>query len=298
MFVGQRSLLSACLALAFVTCCTLAAWRSLRPPTATTPPVRTLLTFGDAAPRAISEAVAPDLAWVATGTREGKILLRSGDCGRLLFGWQAHSEPVTALAAFAGCPRLVSASRDGEVRIWSITLQGAERVATTLVGGPVLSAAVSPDGQALALGSVGKITLWRIGTCGLSPDGELVAPDQYLISALAFSPDGRLLAASGTGDGLARVWRLGEAGPPAALEASAEATARGLCFTPDGGGLMVLDTDGNLSRRALDGVEHWRRRLPIPACRHGAFSADGHYLLIGHFNGSARLLALSEQEHE
>lgn len=75
-----------------------------------------------------------------------------------------HSQPVTSLVTLPNDPnQIVSGSTDGSVRQWNIEGQA---VRTMNHGGPVVSVAVSPDGQKIASASTNKIAkLWN-GTNG------------------------------------------------------------------------------------------------------------------------------------
>ena len=75
-----------------------------------------------------------------------------------------HSQPVTSLATLPNDPtQIISGSTDGSVRQWNT---GSQAVRTMNHGGPVVSVAVSPDGQKIVSASTNKIAkLWN-GTNG------------------------------------------------------------------------------------------------------------------------------------
>jgi WD40 repeat protein len=67
----------------------------------------------------------------------------------------------------------------------------------------VLSVAFSPDGQALASGSLDNtIRLWDAASGALL---RTLKGHTYTVRSVAFSPDGRALA-SGSWDGTVRLW--------------------------------------------------------------------------------------------
>jgi WD40 repeat protein len=151
-----------------------------------------------------------------------------------------------------------------------------------------LSAASSPDGKTLAVGHVGAISLWQVDPDRLTPAGRLDTPP-FPTCALAFAPDGGTLAAGNCGDGLVRVWRLGDGGVPERLDGSDDYQVRALAFSADGRALFVLDTDSNIV--CLDLADHRRTvvRLGMPPVRGGAFGPDGRQVLAANFDGLARL---------
>jgi WD40 repeat protein len=182
---------------------------------------------------------------------------------------------------------IISARWDGELRLWTLTDDGAVLRAGAVAKGSVLSAAVSPDGKTLAVGGVGTIALWRVEAGRLAPVTEW-ATSPYLVTALAFSPDGRVLAAGSNSNTAVRFWRLGEDNEPTDIDCGTRYHARGLGFSPDGRVLNVLDTDGGVARLNLDDGQRMNYQLPVPPCRQGAFSADGRRVLIAHHCGAAR----------
>jgi WD40 repeat protein len=155
----------------------------------------------------------------------------------------------------------------------------------------VLSAAVSPDGQLLAVGSTGRIAVWRFGSECLESVVEFTSAP-YAINALAFSADGRTLAAGNSGDGCAWVWRLGVSTEPQLIDLSAKFQIRGLRFTGDDDSLLAVDTDGNVIL-ANTGEPARMMGHPIGRCvRQAAFSPDGRRVIISYVDGTARLTAI------
>jgi WD40 repeat protein len=237
----------------------------------------------------IGVAVASDGRF-ATGTRGGKVTLRSAT-GELLLAWQAHEGPVAALSFLPDSSAVVSAGRNGSLRVWSLSAGGSLLRAAADGSGPVSSVAVSPDGQLLAVGSTGRVTVWRFGSDCLEPVGEFTAAP-YAINALAFSADGRTLAAGNSGDGCAWVWRFGVSTKPELIDLSAEFQIRGLRFTGDGDSLVAMDTDGNVIL-AKSGEPARMVGHPTRGCvRQAAFSPDGRRVIISYVDGTARITTI------
>ena len=98
--------------------------------------------------------------------------------------------------------KLPPASDDRTVRLWE---PATGRATGTLTGhaGPVLAAAIAPDGRTVVSGGEDKVVrLWHAAT-----GHELAALPGHaaMVVALAFSPDGTVLA-SGADDGSVRLW--------------------------------------------------------------------------------------------
>jgi WD40 repeat protein len=110
--------------------------------------------------------------------------------------------------------------------------------------GPVMSLAMSPDGQRLAVGSGRDAAVITLLTWpGLAKQTEL-SGHTHFVQALAFSPDGSRLA-SGSMDHTIRLWS-----PDLAMEM---ATLYGndygvfsLAFMPDGATLLSGAADGRV----------------------------------------------------
>lgn len=154
-----------------------------------------------------------------------------------------HTDEITALD-FIGSETLVSASRDGTVRLWetdqgkplavfaehtdwvralalseagdliaSASRDGTVRLWDVAAGslrrtfahdGDSRAVALSPDGSLLAADDVGTIRLWDVGSG--AQVGALTAHRKPVL-ALAFHANGHLLV-SGSGDNTVRLWGL------------------------------------------------------------------------------------------
>lgn len=236
----------------------------------------------------VGVAISADGRFVATGTRGGAVTLWTAT-GEPVRTWQAHAESVHGLSFFrSDPPTVLSAGRGGELRVWS--LSAGEPVLRTELRdpGPVMSAAVAPNGKAVAVGSIGRVTVWPLGRDSRAPMAEFAAPP-YPINALTFSECSCELAIGNSGDGCARVWRLGDT-EPELLNGSREYQVRGLYFTP-AGALVVVDTEGNVALANAGESERVAGSLP-GAVRQAAFSHDGRRVLLAHMDGTARLTSV------
>lgn len=201
--------------------------------------------------------------------------------------WQAHPEAVFALCFLRDSQELVSVGRSGAVRVWSVATGAAVLRAEAQGTSPALAVAAAPNGRSVAIGGVGRVTLWGLDGAQLAPLAELTAPP-YPINAVTFSPDGNAIAAGNSGDGGALVWRLG-GGEPEQVAVSPECQARGLCFAADGSSLVAVDTAGNVTRGRAGASPVSLGRLPGPSIRQAGASHDGQRFVAAHADGTARL---------
>ena len=237
----------------------------------------------------VGVAISADGRFVATGTRGGAVTLWTAT-GEPVRTWQAHTEPVHGLSFFrSDPPTILSAGRSGELRVWSLSA-GEPVLGTELRDpGPVMSVAVAPNGKAVAVGSFGRVRVWPLGRDACAPMAEFAAPP-YLINAVTFSECSCELAIGSSGEGCARVWRLG-ATEPEQLSCSREYQVRGIRFTP-GGAIVAVDTEGNVALASAGESERVAGHLAGAAVRQAAFSLDGRRVLLAHMDGTARLTSV------
>ena len=220
-------------------------------------------------------ALSPAGNFVATGGREGGIVLRNPASGKPVRTIVGHKASVAALRFNQDGSRLASWSRDGFVYMWDVAT-GRTTGGVQLPSESVLSVSISPSLKHLAVGTktgavyvfdVDKGELLRTfqgseggaSAVAISPDNKLIAvatdmPGPILIApldgvgqeirleghgfgtfALEFSPDGRKLA-SGSANGVAKIWTLSDG----SLVNTDETLERydAFAFTPDGNQLI------------------------------------------------------------
>ena len=85
-----------------------------------------------------------------------------------------HVKGVTALALSADGCAAFSASRDGSLRVWSLT-SGAELHTLALPDGPLASLCAQPCCGLLVCGAAGAFSVWDIRTADAKPQLVSVA---------------------------------------------------------------------------------------------------------------------------
>ncbi|MCY4527033.1 MAG: WD40 repeat domain-containing protein [Anaerolineaceae bacterium] len=140
---------------------------------------------------------------LVSGGRDRRVCVHDVAGGRLLRSEQ-HADWLRVLLAMPGDDgRLLSASRDGDLRLRPCR-EGWPLQSLACGHGGLDCAAVAPDGRTLATGGRDcQIRLWRVESG--TQIYALVAHERPVLT-LAFSPDGRWLA-SGGGDNRLRLWR-------------------------------------------------------------------------------------------
>ena len=233
--------------------------------------------------RAVAFSAAGDVA--ITGGDDGTVRTWDVDTGARQESLDAHLGPVTCVAQTADGRLLLSGSLDASVAVWVVDREDARAaltddggaiavspnddiavgasggavqlldaggvpVATLGRSGPVMSVAVSPDGDTVLAGHEdGAVAVWdarsRTGRAVLTGhDG--------IVWELAFSPDG-MLAGSACDDGTARLWDTADWTPRATL-AGHDGAVHGVAFTPDGGQVVTCGGDGTARLWSTDGA--------------------------------------------
>jgi WD40 repeat protein len=156
------------------------------------------------------------------------------------------------------------------------------------------SAAFSPDGAILALGSFdGAVRLVRVS------DGVLLRTLQghtAWVNAVAFSPDGTTLA-SGSWDNTVRLWRVSDGASLRTLPGHT-GFVNSVAFSPDGTTLASGSSDSTVRLwRVSDGAS--LRTLPghTGSVNSVAFSPDGTRLASGSSDNTVRLWRVSDGTH-
>jgi WD40 repeat protein len=235
-------------------------------------------------------AFAPHGDTFAVGRSDGSIALHTMTQVKSFEPSEIYA--VTDLAFGADGATLLSAHRNGVVRIWDLATMESSALRLSGHSGPVNALAVDKLGAVVAsAGEDGTVRIWDLASgaellrLGGSTSGSLAAP----FRSLALAPDGSRLFV-GDDDGQISIWETAEPAAPVA-------TLRG----HTGGVLdLVLDTLNNrLISASWDGtVRAWdlgsRREIRrfvghSSRVRSISINASGSQILSGSEDGSVRL---------
>src|SRR4030042_5283036 len=115
------------------------------------------------------------------------LMLGLGVLPRPMVGLFAHHDEVTAVSFSPDGCLLITATRDGGIKIWDAA-SGKEK-ASFSHGSAVNVLSISPDGKLLAtMGEVGRVRLWNLA------DAKNLANIEEKVKAMAFTDQGLLLA--------------------------------------------------------------------------------------------------------
>jgi WD40 repeat protein len=159
---------------------------------------------------------------------------------------------ATTAAFSPDATSIATASRDGNVRLWSLIDGGGPTILPAR--GNVLALAFAPNGERLAAsGTDPVIRIWNVATHELesTPTGHTAS-----VRALSYSADGSLLLSAGD-DRAAIVWRADGDRLAQLLGHSAGITFAS--FAPTGFGIVTASKDG--TGRTWDGIGEPQLRL-------------------------------------
>jgi WD40 repeat protein len=237
-------------------------------------------------------AVSPNGDVIATGSVDGKVVLRRSADGGRQGTPLALPGPVNGLAFSPDSKRLATITSDGSLQLWDV--RTAQSVADPISTGDAAAVlAWSPRGQRLASG--GNQGVVRIWDDSLQPVGAPLKNSSW-VTALAFrASDGALLTTGA--DGVARIWLSdGSSKPqkinrPVSLMTTGTFTADGqLVATGDIEGVVVLWSSSAVSSRLPS-----QRTFPAGTGDVTALAAnrDGKLLAVGDESGAVHLWDVS-----
>ena len=151
--------------------------------------------------------------------------------------FHGHVRDAYAVRVVDGGRRLVSAGRDGTLRLWNID-EPADHEILGQYPGELNFVTLAPDGATLAVGSDdGTVGVWNIAQ--RSESGKFVAHANWVLCG-AVSPQGDRLATGGR-DNIIRLWSLG--GELQRELTGHTSTIESVVFLPDGHRLASTSTD-------------------------------------------------------
>jgi len=168
---------------------------------------------------------------LVVGTRGSRSLVFTAD-GALLHTLGGHTDAITGVAVNADETRIVTASLDGTLRLWSAAGGAAIGTFAAHAQGALCARFLGED-RLLSGGCDGRACIWDL-------EGHLVSSFQGSVddvTALALRADGRVLATSGR-DRCTRLWDV-ESGAELFVIPGARRIAVSLSFSPSGR-LLVL----------------------------------------------------------
>jgi WD40 repeat protein len=205
-----------------------------------------------------------------------------------------HAAPIRRHDVDAAGRTLVTGSYDKTARVWSLPRGRLERVLRPPIGpgneGKVYAVAISPDGNAVAVGGWTGYEWDRKNSIYLfaRSSGRLtrrLGGLENVIQHLAFSPDGRHLAAGlGRGNGV-RVWRLGD-GALVLADRDYGGASYGLAFDRTGR-LATTSEDGHVRLYSDRFKLVTKEKAPGGEPFGIAFSPDGARLAVGYDDTTA-----------
>jgi cytochrome c len=180
-------------------------------------------------------AVSPDGSSAVTGSFDTSAIRWSFERNAADQVLRFHESAVNAVAILKD-GRLATGGEDGRVAIWK---PGEPTPALTFEGhtAPIVSLAVSPDGNTIASASWDRtIRLWPLS--GGAP--RVLEGHSQNVNGVAFTADGKMLASAGY-DATVRIWPLEGSGSPIIVTLSAALNA------------IAVASDGEIAAAAADG---------------------------------------------
>jgi WD40 repeat protein/transcriptional regulator with XRE-family HTH domain len=189
-------------------------------------------------------AFSPDSRMIASAGEDGKVYLREVDTGKDPASFDGHIDRVRSLAFSTDGKYLASGSDDKTVRVWNLP---RKEFITALTNhkDKVRSVVFHPNSNILISASQDNhICVWEIHnqSVRLLRSFELSENDGNILRTLTISPDGKTLA-SGSDDGVVRLWNLETGAFTRSFEQRHTNWLRSIVFSPNGDKLASASED-------------------------------------------------------
>jgi WD40 repeat protein len=229
----------------------------------------------------------PDGRFVATANADAAYVLNAVNLEELYR--LPHASVVNSVKFSPDGLRLVTACKDGIVRVWNLHTKNVEL--SLRHTGKVRFADFSPDGLLIVSASEDSTAcIWD----SQSGERRAVLSHPGWVNYGAFSPDNKRVVTA-CSDHKARVWdvRSGQRIMPDLIHGDGVVSAE---FSPDGRFILTSSFDGIARLWLADSLQPL---VPNPIIRHGervthaSFSRDGHQIVISGTDGTIRVWDLA-----
>lgn len=229
----------------------------------------------------------PDGKWIAAASDSGKAVLLDGKTFTLQQQWQAHQEPISALALQAQTGKLVTGAWDNTIRFWEAGETAAVATGSSHLQWPNMAVFDSSGHFILSASNDGTARRW-------SRNGSLLqtfSGHTDWVSSARFSPDGRK-AVTASHDYTARIWDSREGNPLFTLTGH-EDWVNTAEFSSDGKWVITASSDGTARVwRVSNGQEQYLFSGHQDWVTEAHFSADGRYALTASIDNKVRIWEL------
>ena len=262
---------------------TVKRWASLQPPELLRPVVERVLVGHDYP--VLSTAFSPDGRYAVSTSDDATARIWDLQTGKEELRLTGHSARVYDAEFSPDGTQVLTVSTDGTLRLWDReTGRELRQFGEGGDSGYTRSVAFSPDGERIATGGYGVLTIWEIKT-GLA----LAKTEGFRaeVADVVFSPDGRSILAAdhnqvrecdGRTGGVVR--KL--AGHPGFIDS--------IEFSPDGGVFATASYDGTIRLWDFETGEMIRELVGHRGpCEDAVFTPDGKSILTGSSDKTVRL---------
>ena len=214
-----------------------------------------------------------------------------------------HKSDIRRMALDSGKGRVITASTDGTVRLWTIGADSQPFETTQIPTGsvPANAVALSPGSRWAAAAFDSTMKLWNVRTLemGRDVDETVLSGHRAPINEIAFTHDGRWLVSAGS-DGLLLAWREDADGKGYETEPRVYKDGRdelwSLTTAHSANRVATGDLSGAVYLHDLDsadegGVKLWSHKKPVWAVE---FSRDGAWLASGGADASVRVWSVDD----